>query len=44
MPIDQDNINNIQPLKFNNLPMNTRQQYNFHLINYFIIGFSFSIK
>ena len=30
MPIDQDNINNIQPLKFNNnLPMNTRQQYNF---------------
>lgn len=30
MPIDQDNINNIEPLKFNsNLPMNTRQQYNF---------------
>ena len=30
MPIDQDNINNIEPLKYNNnLPMNTRQQYNF---------------
>ena len=33
MPIDQENINNInniEPLKYNNnLPMNTRQQYNF---------------
>ena len=30
MPLDQEQINHIEPLTFNNnLPMNTRQQYNF---------------